>query len=121
MDYANAPAEKVILSASHIFTTLNGLLLFLNLGFPFREILRRNKCTKWRNMGKCFHPRKDIKASKRIRLLNFLFDIKDRKRIRVLNFLFVSQIIHKTDNFVSRTSSKNSRNWPSNTSGQPHF
>ena len=36
-------------------------------------------------MGKCFHPRKDIKAS---------------KRIRVLNSLFVSQVIHKTDNFV---------------------
>ena len=70
-----------ILSASHISPSSNGLLLFLNLGFPFGEILRRNKCTKWRNMGKCFHPREDIKAS---------------KRIRVLNSLFVSQIIHKT-------------------------
>ena len=77
--------EGNIESALQIFTTLNGLLLFLNLRFPFGETLRRNKCTKWRNMGKCFHPRKDIKAS---------------KRIRVLNSLFVSQVIHKTDNFV---------------------
>ena len=71
----------------HTYLTLNGLVLFLNLGFPFGEILRRNKCTKWRNMGKCFHPREDIKAS---------------KRIRALNSLFVSQIIHKVDNFGPR-------------------
>ena len=76
MDYACAPG-KVIFKVHHTYLpTSNGLLLFLNLGFPFGEILRRNKCTKWRNMGKCFHPREDIKASKRIRLLNFLSDIK---------------------------------------------
>ena len=91
MDYACAPG-KVIFKVHHTYLpTSNGLLLFLNLGFPFGEILRRNKCTKWRNMGKCFHPREDIKAS---------------KRITVLNFLFVSQIIHKMDNLGSRKSSK---------------
>ena len=78
MDYACASGK-----VHHTYLTLNGLVLFLNLGFPFGEILRRNKCTKWRNMGKCFHPREDIKAS---------------KRIRALNSLFVSQIIHKVDN-----------------------
>ena len=82
-------------SALHIFTTLNGLLLFLNLRFPFGETLRRNKCTKWRNMGKCFHPRKDIKASKRIRPLNSRFVRSQiiQKTVRG-KLKFVSSFLH---------------------------
>ena len=82
-------------SALHIFTTLNGLLLFLNLRFPFGETLRRNKCTKWRNMGKCFHPRKDIKASKRIRALNSRFVRSQIIQKTVCGKLkFVSSFLH---------------------------